>query len=410
MVCNLHKGILLLLWSICGLLSCSRQPPVIYLFPVGKMQPGTLNYLSEVLSDSLKMRIVIKKPTVLPDSLWSQVRNRYKAEKVLRYLKVQYSQTGICKYLLVTDKDLGISFGPDSLRGANGLSYQSLYPTGMSAGGGLLTSSMDYDCATGKLQASTDNQNLLTTQYEYDGYGRTTKIREGGIQTQTGTTTFLRETWHQYFDASLIVQSTRDRATYQDRALTETRYFDQLGDLRLVNSNGDLVQNLARVDSSGNRFVLSSNPYRTLSSTPAEPTLGWTMRQFDSAGRLASVKHYAGAVLPWEFGGTNSPTATLESYTYDGLTTTRTDADNKTVVTTSDPLGRLASANDSVSIVLYTYNSIDKLTLVSQTSLVGTSGTQVREFHYDTLGRLRKARQPELGSLAAAFGDIRLGI
>lgn len=125
MVRKLLQGLLAIIWAVCCLLSCEGRYPVIHLYPVSNMEPEALYCLAEAIEDSLKVKVIKENYFALPDSLWSEIRNRYRAKNVLDYLRGRFPQKPFHKYLLVTNKDLGIAFGPDSLRGANGLSYQS---------------------------------------------------------------------------------------------------------------------------------------------------------------------------------------------------------------------------------------------------------------------------------------------
>jgi len=80
--------------------------------------------VARVLLDSLQIRIKVKKGLVLPDSVWSLERKRYRAAEVLRWMGEVKAPNSADYQLLITDKDLGVDYGGEKLRGANGLSVQ----------------------------------------------------------------------------------------------------------------------------------------------------------------------------------------------------------------------------------------------------------------------------------------------
>jgi len=140
------------------------------------------------------------------------------------------------------------------------------------------------------------------------------------------------------------------------------------------------------------RYSLTSNPFLSDGST-SEPTLGWTLRRSDTAGRTTDVYYYRGSAKPAPFGNNSNP-PTHESYLYVGATTTFTDPQYKTRTTTVDALGRMQTASEGgSSAATYDYDALDNLKSVTMTDSVnyGAPKTQTRTFVYSSLSRLVSA-------------------
>jgi len=232
--------------------------------------------------------------------------------------------------------------------------------------------------------------NSQTTSTAYDDQNRTVRVLSDNDT--TGRVSQFNELGELYLDR----QNTNDATT----AL-------------LVAGTVDIrTFSVERIEGSA-RYSLTSNPYLS-DGVPQEPTLGWTMRKFDQAGRLAEVSWYAGQAKPFPFDKTteaNSRRTGCETYDYAGPTTTVTSCsaasgvDCKTAgiaqssrSTSLDALGRIASASDGVSTATYGYDGLDNLMSVSMTDGTNYTGTktQTRSFDYSSLGQLVSATNPEL--------------
>jgi RHS repeat-associated protein len=119
-----------------------------------------------------------------------------------------------------------------------------------------------------------------------------------------------------------------------------------------------------------------SNPHNE--HDPSDPLL-WTQTDYDILNRPTRV------TAP-----DNAPTVT----SYSGNETTVTDPAGKSRSSTTDALGRVVSVTEAPGdlnyVTTYGYDAADRLVAVQQ-------GGQSRTFTYDTLGRLRRAENPESG-------------
>lgn len=280
-----------------------------------------------------------------------------------------------------------------------------LYPSSVTAAFGRPEAQVRqyfYDCATGVLndEVFESNQNVRTS-YVYDRYGRVTSEIQGAEQSAPNRkSTSITE----YDDLDRTVR------TVQDGKLASISYYNQLGEQFLHRENGDGDSSPITVTgSSGTRtvtvsrtfagtahYTLESNPHAN-GVTDAEPTMGWTLRKLDRAGRVEQVSHYRGAALPEPFGPNSNLTGTV-TYNYAGLTTTVTNPESKVRTTTVDALGRLKTASEGgVTLATYEYDVLDNLISVTMTDNVTYSPqqTQTRTFVYSSLGRLVSANNPE---------------
>jgi YD repeat-containing protein len=255
--------------------------------------------------------------------------------------------------------------------------------------------------------SSTDVDNEVTTETDYDVFGRPVEVRVAANLPDLMTVTRT-----EYDDAErrVIVRSDLD-AAYDGKLLT-VRHFDQLGRVRLTRQleDSDLsatdetvgIKVQTRYSYSGsNSYKLVSNPYRAATSAAAgaEATMGWTRSKADKGGRTAEVRSYSGSGLPAPW-GTNAATTGAATTAYDANSTTITDQAGKVRREVTDALERLIrvdepNTNNSLGSVTapalptnYTYDALGKLTGVSQ-------GVQTRTFTYSSLSRLVSALNPE---------------
>ena len=86
--------------------------------------PSAIDAVSKVLLDSLGIKVQVISGPALPDSLWSSGRKRYRSASLLQWMGERSGLYSVEYQLLVTDKDLGVDYGGEYLKGANGLSIQ----------------------------------------------------------------------------------------------------------------------------------------------------------------------------------------------------------------------------------------------------------------------------------------------
>jgi archaemetzincin len=80
--------------------------------------------VAKALRDSLEIRAQVIRGPMLPDSVWSAERKRYRAAGALQWMAQKKRLNSTEYQLLITDKDLGVDYSGEKLRGANGLSVQ----------------------------------------------------------------------------------------------------------------------------------------------------------------------------------------------------------------------------------------------------------------------------------------------
>jgi YD repeat-containing protein len=130
-----------------------------------------------------------------------------------------------------------------------------------------------------------------------------------------------------------------------------------------------------------------SNPYRSTSDlTYATTTYG-----YDPLGRKVGQTQTDGSTSSWS---------------YPNNVVIFTDANSIVSERASDGLGRLtgvlepnASGLSANSQTTYTYNALDNLTGVTQSGALAGEQPRVRNFTYDSLGRLVTASNPETGTV-----------
>ena len=128
----IYYMVLQIRWIACVLISvvwllagCNGKKSTVLLLKADNISEDAFAIVAQTLRDTLGFSVDTGSMHQLPDSLWSSNRKRYRAEKLLQFLKFNHPEHTGARVILVTDKDLGIVSGADSLRGANGLSYQN---------------------------------------------------------------------------------------------------------------------------------------------------------------------------------------------------------------------------------------------------------------------------------------------
>lgn len=255
------------------------------------------------------------------------------------------------------------------------------------------TESFSYDCPTGKLASSTD-QNSKTTSYQYnDLLNRLTSIS----YPDTGSTTYS------YNDSHL---PTSNPSVTENEAITSS----------LTKAQESILDGFGREIQS----QLTSDP----------EGVDKTDTSYDGLGRKASVGNpYRGTVtdgtIQYYYDVLDRPSSVVQqdggtiAYSYSGNTATTIDEAGKKRTTQMDALGRLSSVTEDPSVsnylTVYQYDALDNLTCVEQHGGVSSTGCaadpsqdassawRVRRFTYDQLSRLLSAKNPEIGTISYGY-------
>ena len=235
-----------------------------------------------------------------------------------------------------------------------------------------------FDFNTG-LELSTTDANGRTSQASYDSVT---------LRPLTKTSSTGAHTDYSYDDAGLSVTQT----TYLETHPTHTTIAEQI--VKFVNGRGQVRQEKTLgasgvwdivdtvFDSSG-RLTQQSLPYR------AGDTVYWNTQTYDALNRILTAQTPDGSVTQNFYNETSKPSVASSS---PGETIRLVDPWGRERWARNDSQGRLVevvepdpNGNGSVAtngmVTTYTYNSIGKLTGVTQ-------GSQTRTFKYDSLGRL----------------------
>ena len=298
-----------------------------------------------------------------------------------------------------------------------------LYPTAMVAAAGNTslrkTTNYIYDFWTGAVTSVKDVDNGVTTLTELDAVGRPIVVKEAAGKAEERQT----RTWYCDSQRRLIVRSDLAGDAGDGELLTVTDY-DQLGRVSQArswesgapasptycgaygdesDSDRDVIKVKTSYSFSGTRgYTITSNPHRKAATT------GWTRTELDHLGRVVEVGHFGGATQP---STTATPTLGKTTTGYDAEYATVTDADQKKRRSRLDGLGRLVRVDEpdssgdledsngsAVQSTAYAYDALGNLTGVTQ-------GSQTRTFAYDSLSRLRSARNPESGTTAYTYDN-----
>ena len=251
-----------------------------------------------------------------------------------------------------------------------------LYPTQRKDANGtslVRTFTFTYDCDTGLKDFETDLDNVVTTDFDYDDFGRPT---ETVAFSNDASGTLKRKTTTEYNDSNRTVRVRSDLDGFGDGKLVAVAHFDQLGRQRLLRTtDGTIIP--ATPDTSGikvqtrhlvsgsNTYQLASNPFRATTSLNAsgEGAMGWTRTKFDQNGRVDEVETFAPPVtpagtiadLPAPWGSNTSSTGKLTT-NYNADHTTVTDQAGKVRRSTTDGLGRLKIVDEDPNGLDYTTN------------------------------------------------------
>ena len=273
--------------------------------------------------------------------------------------------------------------------------------------GDELTTTTEYDSYTGLVTKVTDpNGNEASTSYDNqllstpgnpvkDPYGRPgLGIGPSVTVTVGGTASSQRhKVITKYFDNTHKMEVLSDLNEEGDGKLRTQTTADQLGRTILTKSSEDGSAYTLVTDTiyeQAGRITYASNPHRSGNASSD----GWTRATRDDLGRVVEVAAFDGAT---------KPTATATNWNgrvqtnYNAEQTTVTDQAGKQRKSVVDGLGRLTKAFEDPGDpgqgklnfeTDYTYNALGNLLQVDQ-------GSQHRFFTYDSLSRLKTAKNPE---------------
>lgn len=280
-------------------------------------------------------------------------------------------------------------------------------------GTGPQTSYISYDYSSGLVLSQTDVNDKVTS-FDYtnqltnaiDPFGRVGIVTGPAVSSSffdsSGNFVTLanqqRTIVTRYFDSfsqsnnASKVEVWADLKQSADGLLKSRTTADQLGRPVLIESseNGSAysISSQTRYDQMG-RITYVSNPTRNSS----ESTDGWTRTTRDGIGRQIEAASFSGAAQPPQ-SGTNANWTGSVFTSYNTEQTTVTDQAGKKRRSFVDALGRLKQVDELFengslyASTTYSYDTVNNLTQANQ-------GVQQREFVYDSLSRLRSAKNPE---------------
>lgn len=270
------------------------------------------------------------------------------------------------------------------------------------------TETREYDFYTSLVTRRTDVDNDVSTSTTYDDFGRPLLVKAAEGKPEESRTVA------EYSDALRRVIVRSDLNTLGDGKLVAIKHYDQLDRIRLARQLEDAATQSATDETHGikvqtrylfsgqNSYVLTSNPYRAVTSSAAtgEMTMGWTRVKSDNGGRLIEAETFGGAVLPGPWGSNTSSSGTVTK-AYDANQTTVSDQTLRKRRSVVDALGRWVRVDEPhkdtgnldengvpIQPTNYGYDALGNLRQVIQ-------GDQQRFFAYSSLSRLIRAHNPE---------------
>ena len=299
--------------------------------------------------------------------------------------------------------------------------FTDLYPTQVvSAFGTSIQRTLNQECDfnTGLVTRSTDVDNNVSSETDYDALGRPVETRAAANVSSVKTVTRV-----EYSAVNRRVITRSDLSAPYDGKLVSIQHYDQMGRIRLARQLEDFATQDPNDEAQGikvqtrykyygaNSYQVSSHPYREASSSQAPAAaMGWSRAKADNSGRLMEMQQFGGNSLPAPWSSNTTGTGQVVS-TYDANTTTVMDQAGKVRRSVTDGLGRLVRVDepdqnnnlDDPNGVPFqstsnSYDTLDNLTSVLQ-------GTQTRTFVYDSLKRLTSAANPESGTIAYQYDN-----
>lgn len=265
-----------------------------------------------------------------------------------------------------------------------------VYPSQVTEGSGARTFTFTWDCASGLRTGETDSDNGTTTTVAYDQLGRQTNVtRANGQQIDTTYDDSAQTTTTQTQpDLTTPMAGWIQTVTYRDdlqRAYQTTETSDVSG-CSLITTQS--TQGVAY--GSLFSYQLASNPF----CSGADSTMGWTVTESDSMGRVVNVSHSPGSTIPSPGSPSSCSSNTCYSYGANstGSTTAVTDEAGVSRATSADSLGRMTQVLDGSGLTTYYGYALSNLVSVTQVA-------QSRTFGYSSLNRLLSATNPENGTI-----------
>jgi RHS repeat-associated protein len=259
---------------------------------------------------------------------------------------------------------------------------------------------MTYDYKFGKV-SGIKNPNNHWTHYVYDEFGDVTReyTVDGDTQETVAdkNTVHYRNTAHRYVvnQVKESVNSTIDSYTYVDglgriiliaakgedegQAVVTYKYYDNMN--RNYRTDGPYFVE-------GVSFPLSSSSYSSLLPPSGNYSHSWVKTIYDERGRPEYVQN------PDASGDDRTGRIAQVAYSYNGLATTITDADDKSRTEVKDFLGRVVEViehADTDQVTQYEYNAAGNLRKV-----IDAIGNET-EITYDQLGRKITMDDPDMG-------------
>jgi RHS repeat-associated protein len=261
-----------------------------------------------------------------------------------------------------------------------------------------LTSYSSYDYSTG-LVTSTIDANSQTTTFDYtDPLNRLKSV----TRPDGGTTTYAYGRYDNAGRVSDYVGTTT--ALDSSRSIVSYQYFDGLGrpDRSFLYENQEAAKPWLTTDTEYDamgRVKRASQPYRSTGSGQATFSGGrWAETSYDALSRVVAV--------------TTRPDGAHVDTAYAGNAVTVTDQAGRRRRSVADALGRLVRVDEPdalggnlddaqgnpVQPTSYGYDALGNLLGVTQ-------DVQTRTFVYDSLSRLRSAKNPESGTVSYTYDD-----
>jgi len=251
---------------------------------------------------------------------------------------------------------------------------------------------IQYDYYLGK-PVNSEDANGTVSSGRYGGFADGSYIdlldRPTEVIVAANVSSLSRRTRFTYTDSSHLITTQSDQTTLNDGVLTSTIVYDGLGRTTETRTSApeSTIYTTQQFDAMG-RVKRGYNPYRTTS----DPTYGYTETAYDALGRVLTVK---------TFDGSGNSTGVVTT-SYSGNTTTVTDQAGNKRRSIIDGLGRLIRVDEPdssgnldsgtppqpVQPTSYLYDALGNLIQVNQ-------GSQQRLFTYDSLSRLKTAKNPE---------------
>jgi RHS repeat-associated protein len=255
-----------------------------------------------------------------------------------------------------------------------------------------------YDYSTGQVVEEQDANGTVTSFYHDDPLDRLTLVEKAA---NPGYDAYLSRTGFEYKDGRYFrgVKTFADKDQAGDAYVQHWVWYDQLGRDFLLRTrdagqnDGSWIEVAKGYDARG-RVSQVSNPH----NEKHDLNVLWTSTQYDILDRPIRV--------------TTPDQAAVVTH-YSGNQTTVYDQTGRARSSITDALGRVSMVIEDPDGLRYEtsygYDGLDQLTGMQQ-GKPSQGTTQSRTFSYDTLGRLRRASNPESGDTRYEYdlaGNLR---